>query len=64
MQIYAKVWKNIDPQLKCVSYLFGGPNVRYFKKLKSYYFFGSEKLKKCTNNIYHHDFPNYANFEG
>ena len=26
-------------------------------------FFGSEKLK-CTNNFYHHHFPNYANFEG
>ena len=55
-----KCKKNIDPQLKCVSYLFGGPNIRY---LESYYFFESEKLK-CTNNIYHHDFPNYANFEG
>ena len=33
------------------------------KKMKSY-FRGSEKLKKCTYNFYHHDFQNYANFEG
>ena len=34
------------------------------KKVKIILFFGSEKLKKCTDNFHHHDFPNYANFEG
>ena len=34
------------------------------KKVEIILFFGSEKLKKCTNNFYHHDFPNYANCEG
>ena len=34
-----------------------------FIKIEMILFFGSEKLKKCTNNFYHHDFPNYANFE-
>ena len=33
------------------------------KKVEIILFFGSEKLK-CTNNFYHHDFPNYANCEG
>ena len=27
------------------------------KKVKIILFFESEKLKKCTNNFYHHDFP-------
>ena len=34
------------------------------KKVEIILFFGSDKLKKCTNNFYPHDFPNYANFEG
>ena len=34
------------------------------KKVEIIFFLGSKKLKKCTNNIYHHDVPNYANFEG
>ena len=34
------------------------------EKVEIILFFGLEKLKKCTDKLYHHDFPNYANFEG